>query len=261
MDKNHEHHVEKKEEGIPMMLYGLIIALVAVMAYNQVQISNLHNAQFEYLTEVSFSPQISNSLNNNNGAETQQQTSQNIQTAAQGEPLTVEAIAEMVIPRGVPDIYGKELGVSFEDPVNSLAILASLDDGKPMADAGLNARYVKIAMDISCEYCCGAQSIIFDSGAAACGCQHSYGMRGLAKYLLSEHGNEYTDEQILEELGKWKTMFFPKQMIQKAIEFANAGKDINTVDLTSNRFRGFKAPAQGAVAANIGNLPDMVGGC
>ena len=176
-----------------------------------------------------------------------------------------------MIPKGVPTIYGPELKVTFDDPITSMAILAKLDDGNGMADATMNARYVKIASMIACEYCCGATTLVASGGQAACGCAHSYAMRGLAKYLISKHGKEYTDDQILAELGKWKTMFFPKQHILKAVEFANAGKDINTIDLTSNKFRGFKAAAaapatssgaaSGSGVSGIANLPNMVGGC
>jgi len=81
-------------------------------------------------------------------------------------------------------------------------------------------------------------------------------------------------------MGKWKTLFFPKQIISKAVSFASAGKDINTIDLTSNKFLGFKppasvqnAPAGGETQAEmnarmhpdqvqaVANAPDMVGGC
>src|SRR3989344_5029512 len=106
-----------------------------------------------------------------------------------------------VIPKGMPAIYGKELGVSYDDvsPSNQQMTLSGED----------LKRYIAVASQISCEYCCGVDSIIFRDGKAACGCEHSFAMRGLAKYLIKNHGSEYTNDAILEELGKWKTLFFP----------------------------------------------------
>ncbi|MBI4177073.1 MAG: hypothetical protein HY516_01790 [Candidatus Aenigmarchaeota archaeon] len=142
------------------------------------------------------------------------------------------------LPKGPPAIYGAELGVSFDKVVESLNVLSALDgdlypDGK-LKFADLNnvqqGRYLKIGSMIACEFCCGASTLVFSDGQPACGCSHSAAMRGLAKYLLINHGDEYTDQQILDELTKWKTMFFPKQMAAK-------------------------------YASDTKNVPDMVGGC
>jgi len=85
-------------------------------------------------------------------------------------------------------------------------------------------------------------------------------MRGLAKYLVAKHGSEYSDEQILEQLGKWKTLYFPKQILSKAVSFASAGMEanINTIDLTSNKYRNFKPSTS---STQVAGAPDMVGGC
>ena len=115
--------------------------------------------------------------------------------------------ASEIIPKGIPEVYGKELGVSYDDvsaatPQKAditINILGNLDITITLTGADLQ-RYIDIASQISCEYCCGAESIIFSDGEAACGCAHSYAMRGLAKYLLKNHGAEYTDDGILEEL-------------------------------------------------------------
>jgi hypothetical protein len=166
-----------------------------------------------------------------------------------GSGSDIEALMAELIPRGVPDVYGEELGVSFEEPVSSLDILAALDgdlypDGKiKFSDlSGENQqRYINIAGRISCEYCCGAKSIAFSDGRVACGCAHSAAMRGLAMYLLQNHGGEFTDAQVLEELTKWKTLFFPKQTVQKALQLRAQGSALN--------------------ATSLNELPDMVGGC
>jgi hypothetical protein len=169
--------------------------------------------------------------------------------------------ASKIMPQGVPDVYGKELGVSFDDVSASNPGLADATMAKltKYEDMQLNAermqRYVKIGSSIACEYCCGAQSLVFSNGQRACGCAHSYAMRGLAKYLLTKHP-DITDEQILNELGKWKVLFFPGVHEQKAQALTAKGVDpTNYINLASNLYRGAEKgqtqPAGGG----------MVGGC
>ena len=101
--------------------------------------------------------------------------------------------------------------------------------------------YIKIGMSISCEYCCGAEYITAPNGQPACGCAHSAAMRGLAMYLLDNHREEFTNEQVLEQLTLWKTMFFPKQMYTKAVQL--------------------QAQGQSQSLTVLDEIPDMVGGC
>ncbi len=255
--EEHTHAHEQAKHGTAV-LYGLIALLVAVMAYNQSVLGDV-SSQMATLSVV-ISTRAAAPVGN-----APPSPALGGQGTA-GSSASLEAIAAIVIPSGTPKTYGSELKVSYDQVVQSLPILAKLDDSISLESLGTQGkdRYIKIGLQISCEYCCGAESIIFKNGQAACGCQHSYAMRGLAKYLLKNHASEYTDDQILEEMGKWKTLFFPKQILQKAVEFQSAGKALNTIDLTSNKFRGFKAASSGASAAaggSVGNLPDMVGGC
>ena len=167
-----------------------------------------------------------------------------------------------VIPKGIPEVYGKELGVSFDDvsAINpqkadtTIGNLGVLDEKIVLSGNDFN-RYVSIVNKISCEYCCGTPSIIFSDGKPACGCAHSYAMRGLAKYLIKYHGSEYTDDQILEELGKWKTLFFPEKITEKAIILNSKGIELNYINLASNKYRDIEKGS--AVVQSSG----MVGGC
>lgn len=244
-EKNHGPHPENQDSH-PLLLSLFVLAAlsVAVMAFNQIQIADVQYAMTKY-SAAGVAPAAGSG-----------------QSAPAGSSANLQALADRIIPKGIPAIYGKELGVSYDDPVAAMTVLSPLDDGTQLS-AEQNARYTKIVLQISCEYCCGAESIIFANGQAACGCQHSYVMRGLAKYLITKHGTEYSDEQVLEELGKWKTLFFPKQILTKAMQFEAAGKAINTIDLTSNKYRGFTASAAGqsGSAQGVANLPNMVGGC
>ena len=168
--------------------------------------------------------------------------------------------ASEIIPKGTPNVYGEELGIKFDDVSVSNPQLADQTikklaayENKQLTQEQMQ-RYIKIGSSISCEYCCGAQSIIFSNGERACGCAHSYAMRGLAKYLLTEHP-DMTDEEILNEMGKWKVLFFPGIHEQKAQVLESRGIDsTNYINLASNLYRGAeKGQATGGSS--------MVGGC
>jgi hypothetical protein len=171
--------------------------------------------------------------------------------------------ASEIIPTGVPAIYGNELKISYNDisPTNpsladaTISILSNIDRSETLEGADLQ-RYINILYNledgISCEFCCGARAIIFEDGSSACGCAHSYAMRGLAKYLIKFHGNEFTDEEILEEVGKWKVLFFPGIHEGKAQILNEQGIELDYINLTSNAYRGIE---KGQVSGG------MVGGC
>lgn len=196
-------------------------------------------------------------------------TEQHASSAA--APITGSAVTSLqpqassgpdMIPKGTPAVYGEELGVSYNDVTaatpqkadSTIKKLGALDEKIFLSDKD-KQRYITIASEISCEYCCGAQSIINKNGDAACGCAHSYAMRGLAKHLIKNHSSKYTDDEILEELGKWKTLFFPAQLSQKAKILQDNGIELNYVNLASNKYRGIEQEA----AADSGT--GMVGGC
>ena len=168
--------------------------------------------------------------------------------------------ASEIIPTGIPKIYGKELSVSYDDiyPHNprkadpTIGVLGNLDTSITLSGDNLQ-RYINIASQISCEYCCGAESIIFSNGQAACGCAHSYAMRGLAKYLIKNHPSEFTDDEILSELGKWKVLFFPGIHETKAAVLKSQGIELNYINLASNKYRGIEKGQQASGG--------MVGGC
>lgn len=151
-----------------------------------------------------------------------------------------EEIKAIAIPTGTPEIYGPELGVSFDGDSNKMiSILRGYEDES--LDEDQMKRYVDIGSRIACEYCCSAKTLVFENGQRACGCAHSYAMRGLAKYLIINHPAEYTDDAILNELAKWKATYFPKQSLQKVLKTqVETGK----VDLSV-----------------LAEMPSMVGDC
>ena len=171
--------------------------------------------------------------------------------------------AYSITPKGVPGIYGEELGITYDDvsPENqqkadgTIRLLGNIDKAETLSGAELE-RYIDILYNmhdgISCEYCCGARSIIFENGEPACGCAHSYAMRGLTKYLIKYYGGEFSDEDILIEVGKWKTLFFPGILEGKAQVMKSYGLETDYISLTTNEYRGIE---QGQTQGS------MVGAC
>jgi len=210
-----------KKKNLEIALYALVILTLAITALNQYQVFKVSA--------------MASSVSVSSG------------TSSSGSANNVDV--SQYIPKGIPPIYGSELKVSFDDVVGGLNILSAMDwdltqedspNGMSMKFSDLTdeqkTRYVKIGSSIACEYCCGAKTLVMKNGQPACGCSHSAAMRALAKYLLTKHGSEYTDEQILDQLTKWKTLFFPKQMTAKLLQ-------------------------QNGNTQSSNQLPDMVGGC
>lgn len=180
---------------------------------------------------------------------------------------TEDAI-KLAISQGVPEIYGPELGISFNEVQQSIDVLRRFDPtyGKQkivLAGDDLQ-RFINVGLKISCEYCCSAKSIIRADGSAACGCAHSQAMRGLLAYLIQNHSSEYIDDEMLRELARWKSMYFPKQMIQR---LASQLQGADFTPDTASLVLGVDLPdyGQGSKSAplpsDLQNLPNMVGGC
>jgi len=171
--------------------------------------------------------------------------------------------ASSIVPTGVPAIYGEELGITYDDVSpndprkadETIRLLGNIDKVETLSNTELE-RYIDILYNMhngmSCEYCCGARSIIFNNGEPACGCAHSYAMRGLTKYLIKYHDSDFTDEEILIEMGKWKTLFFPGILEGKAQVLESYGIEADYINLTTNKYRGIE---QGQASGS------MVGGC
>ena len=237
-DDNVKNNKEDSYNVYDKITFIGLLALLLIFSVNAIRLGNILN--LDYSGNVN--PAVGYTVNSGNNA---------------GSNAIKDNVD--VIPKGIPAIYGKDLGVSFDD-VNvknpgkadeTIRKLGILDVNLNLQGKELE-RYINIASKISCEYCCDVESIIFSNGQPACGCAHSYAMRGLAKYLLEKHDKEYSDDQILEEMGKWKTLFFPGSISAKAVILKEKGVELNYINLASNKYRGIE---QGATNGN------MVGGC
>ncbi|MEK7211128.1 MAG: hypothetical protein AAB731_00675 [Patescibacteria group bacterium] len=170
----------------------------------------------------------------------------------------IERAMNSIMMKGMPAMYGSELQVNFDNAEASMNALAALDASIPFSALSKEAqeRYLDIGGRIACEFCCGVKTLIFDNGEAACGCAHSQAMRGLAKYLLQKYPSEYTNETLLFELTKWKALFFPQNMVERAAALINSDLPLNPNNLNTNNPSAKPVESSGKTS-----LPSMVGGC
>lgn len=157
------------------------------------------------------------------------------------EMAAPEQAMTVMFPTGTPE-YGPQLGVSFDTPVESLAVLArmypSLKEEVKKSHPERFERFLNLVTNpysISCEFCCGVgPSAVNSEGDSICGCQHNPALLSIAAYLTAY--SEYSDAEILREVMRWKTLFFPKNMVEIGVRLA--GGDESVLE-----------------------LPGMVGGC
>jgi len=193
-----------------------------------------------------------------------------------GNP-TQDAIAT-VVPTGTPSYVlegpGSEKikGATFDDPITSQKVWASLLGSKRFGTANAiqltpeeEQRWQKLTSVFTCDFCCGGPNSV--TTINRCGCAHSYAWQGMAKFFIKYYP-DYTDEQILGEMTKWKGLWYPQGMIQDYLVYT--GQQPASI-LTHGGSIGIKqqflqqAPNSQqqtqASATPLDQLPSMVGGC
>jgi hypothetical protein len=154
-----------------------------------------------------------------------------------------QTVIDKMIPKGTPE-YGKELGISYDDPVTALNFLARELYPRIKQDVQTNKpevwqRYLNLAtkpVGISCEYCCGVGPVgITADGSQRCGCSHNPAIHAITLYLMAN--TDMTDAEVLREALYWKALWFPKNMVEVGLKIA------------------------GGDASVLADVPSMVGGC
>lgn len=246
IEHTHKEHIEKKHTKEKLMtkpIIALMVIAILVIVFNQLQINSVSAVMGSGISGGSGSGGSSKSIELANiNVDELQSTAHTLQAVFQLDGLSVDEVMAVMFPTGTPN-YGEELGVSYDDPVASLAVLSKMYRGL-MAEVQQNNpegwdKYLSLALKpvgISCEYCCGLNAIgIRADGSSSCGCQHNPALLTIALYLSAY--TDYSDGEILTEVMKWKTLFFPKNMIELGVQLA--GGDTSALE----------------------NLPGMVGGC
>lgn len=188
-----------------------------------------------------------------------------------------DAIAT-VVPTGTP-FYALEgpgvekiQGATFDDPLTSQKVWAGLLGSRRFGTANTiqltpeeEQRWKKLTSVFTCDFCCGGPNSV--TTINRCGCAHSFAWQGMAKFFIKYYP-QYTDEQILGEMTKWKAIWYPKGMIQDYLVYTGqASADILTHGGSIGIRQQFlqQAPnAQRQTKAQVtplDELPSMVGGC
>lgn len=114
---------------------------------------------------------------------------------------------------------------------------ASLDPSRyPLEILGRGAaRYLGVGTKIACEFCCGAEALVFVDGSPACGCVHAAGMRGVLGYLSTNYPH-IPQIETLREVAKWKWIWFKPWMSLKILnEIENGMKSLDVIVLAKGR--------------------------
>ncbi|NOZ81342.1 MAG: hypothetical protein GXP63_06755 [DPANN group archaeon] len=238
------HRRQESQNLLSKPLLGLMIAAVFLLSLNQLQIASV-SSMIGSAAETGGRTVGSGGTADLSGVDINaiRSTGETVASVFPVEDIVTsdDAIAIM-FPSGTPE-YGADLGVSFDDPVASLAVLAKMYPGLKQEvqskDPAAWQRYMNLAskpVGISCEYCCGLKAVGIDkNGNSACGCQHNPALLSVALYLTAY--SDYSDAEILREVMQWKTLFFPKNMIELGMTVA------------------------GGDTSRLTDLPGMVGGC
>ena len=226
----------------------LIIAIAALLLFNQYQIGTVTG-----MLGVSVPLNMGSSSSTLHLSSGEMDLSSvdvtQIKSTAQGIALlfpvgdiktTDDAIAVMV-PSGTPE-YGEAMGISYDDPLTALSKLKngySALKQQAKQDDTLWQRYLALAAaprGISCEFCCGVGPQGVDaSGELKCGCAHNPAIQGMTLWLMMN--TDYSDAEILREDYRWKSLWFPKNMVTLAVQIAGGDTSV------------------------LQDLPGMVGGC
>lgn len=231
----HAHHA--KESKYSGAVNILLVTVFLLVAYNQYLISTISTGSATGFAVLSSSNLASAGSGGSSPSASGGAAASSSGAAASTGDEVQDAI-NAVIPTGTPAVYGSELGVSFDTVGDckrqgSCLVLEKIDDPNPKNSLTPEqlARFVRIGKQIGCDVCCGLKVMTRDDGSRPCGCAHSHAMRGLAQYLIKNHGSEYTDEQILAEVGKWKNLFFPKWAVTNYLQ--SKGGNVDTSALPS----------------------------
>lgn len=141
--------------------------------------------------------------------------------STENKTITLQQIIKEIIPTGTPS-YGKEAGVSYDKVEESLVTLIKYHNTILLSD-NEKQRYISIATtpETACEFCCGIGERGFgtNEGELACGCSHNIAISGLTKWLIKN--TDYTNQKIIDEIHKWKVLFFPKEALKKELKKRN----------------------------------------
>ncbi len=245
-----EHKEHKKEDDFNTTAILLIAIAAVVILFNQIQLFQLSNSLGVTTPGLAFGGTSTTLKTFSNGdlssvnIDELQSTAQVLAAVVPIDKIkTAQDALDIMVPRGQPE-WATELGINYDDPVAALNFLHRKLYPAIKQDVKTNSpevweRYINLAtkpVGISCEYCCGVGPVTIDeNGELLCGCSHAPAIQAVALYLMKN--TDMTDVEILQEVIRWKTLWFPKNMVGLALQIA--GGDTSVLE----------------------DVPGMVGGC
>lgn len=224
--------IPKNDFEVTTAMFALVALVAVLLIFNQIQISSMG------ITGQSVSGGTNVRVSELSQITT---TSQAVALLFPIDEINSDQDAiNMMIPQGTPD-YGVAMGVSFDDPIAALELLSSnyntLKTDLKQNNIEVWERYLALAtqpVGISCEFCCGVgPKGITNKGDLTCGCSHNPAAQSLTMLLMKD--TNLNDAEVLKEVLKWKSIWFPRDMVGLALKAS--GGEIETA------------------------LPGMVGGC
>lgn len=139
-------------------------------------------------------------------------------------PATTGDIAQdlinALVPTGTP-WYGQEAGVSFDDPLKAKDRWNQVERETQLSPEQ-EQRWNNIVGSFTCDYCCGSPQN--PTVINRCGCSHAGAWRGIAKFFVKNYGEKYSDSQILGEMTRWKTLWYPGPTVKRVLQEQGAAK-------------------------------------
>jgi len=241
-----------KEQKTNNMLIAAIAIITILVLFNQWQISQVslmmqggggHQSSGVFSAVSTKSISLSTGDLEDVDIDSIQSTAQAVAAVMSLDAITdAQSAINIMIPTGTPE-YGEAMGVSYDDPIGGMELLARawrpLSEDAKTNDPETWDRFITLAtkpVGISCEFCCGVgPSVITQSGQLKCGCKHSPAIVALTLWLMQN--TDMTDAEVLQEALRWKTLWFPRDMVGIGMQLAGGDTSI------------------------LHDIPGMVGGC
>ena len=134
-------------------------------------------------------------------------------TEVSANPNSGNALADakvVMIAAGKP-FYAPD-DVAFDDPINAQKKWGVFETSIKLSTEQ-ETRYQKlISTMMTCSYCCGsANNVTMNKN---CGCAHAKAVRGFYRFMITNFGDKYSDEQLVGESHRWYALWYPKGMLE-----------------------------------------------
>ncbi|HCE30976.1 hypothetical protein A2778_05510 [Candidatus Daviesbacteria bacterium RIFCSPHIGHO2_01_FULL_40_24] len=134
-------------------------------------------------------------------------------TEVSANPNSGNALADakvVMIATGKP-FYAPD-DVAFDDPINAQKKWGVFETSIKLSTEQ-ETRYQKlISTMMTCSYCCGsANNVTMNKN---CGCAHAKAVRGFYRFMITNFGDKYSDEQLVGESHRWYALWYPKGMLE-----------------------------------------------